>query len=127
MVSLSAGDLLFENGGRWSLAGEAVGPISSFGPWTTWTRTDLHGFCKWVMDALALLREFVQEWANWVREDPSSHPFKWLRPDFAPPLPYLACNLRMRTSGNFCSDGHEKVTSQAFLDFVGDHLPKAGH
>ena len=31
----------------------------------------------------------IQAWSNWIREDLSVHPYKWLRPDFVPPAPYL--------------------------------------
>ena len=75
-----------------------TGPVTSFEPWTHWIPPDLHGFYKWAMDALALLDEFflkvvhsrqtaqLQAWSNWIREDLTSHPHQWLRPDFVPPL-----------------------------------------
>ena len=56
------------------------------------------------MDTLALLNEFVlkvvhhrqtarlQAWSNSIREDLTSHPYQWLRPEFVPPAPYLVCN-----------------------------------
>ena len=28
-------------------------------------------------------------WANWIREDLTSRPYKWLRPEFVPLAPYL--------------------------------------
>ena len=74
-----------------------TGPVTSFEPWTHWIPPDLHGFYKWAMDTLALLNEFVlkvvhhcqiarlQAWSNWIREDLSSHPYQWLRPEFVPP------------------------------------------
>ena len=33
----------------------------------------------------------IQAWSNWIRQNPSSHSCKWLRPDFVPPAPYLVC------------------------------------
>ena len=29
----------------------------------------------------------VQDWRNWIREDPPVHPYRWLRPDLVPPAP----------------------------------------
>ena len=68
----------------------------------------LHGFYKWVFDTLGLLHDFVkhlvvvvvrrdsglQRWACWLREDLSSGPHAWLRPDVVPPS--LFWLLRMR-------------------------------
>ena len=80
-----------------------TGPVTSFDPWTHWIPPDLHGFYKWAMDTLALLSEFVLKvvrhrqtsrpiaWSNWIREDLASRPYKWLRPEFVPPAPYLVC------------------------------------
>ena len=76
-----------------------LGRIGSLPP----SSPDLHGFYKWVMDALATLNEFVlkvvhcrqptrlQAWSNWIREDLTSHPYQWLPPDFVPPAPCLVC------------------------------------
>ena len=122
-----------------------LGPIGS-----------LHGFYKWAVDTLALLNEFVlkvvrhrqtsrlQAWSNWIREDLTSHPYQWLRPEFVPPAPYLVCKPEDSPNGSgilvqpalidahyrkawmpyFRRDGHPVVTAQAFLEFVGDHLPQ---
>ena len=130
-----------------------TGPVTSFEPWTHWIPPDLHGFCKWAVDTLALLNEFVlkvvhhrqtarlQAWSNWIREDLTSHR---LRPEFVPLAPYLVCNPQDSPTGSgilvqpalidahfrkawmpyFRRDGHPVVTPQAFLDFVGDHLPQ---
>ena len=108
------------------------------------------------MDTLAIFNEFVlkvvhhretsrlQAWSNWIREDLTSHPYQWLRPEFVPPAPYLVCKPEDSPNGsgilvqpalidahfhkawmpNFRRDGHPVVTTQAFLDFVGDHLPQ---
>ena len=108
------------------------------------------------MDTLALLNEFVlkvvhhrqtarlQAWSNWIREDLTSHPYQWLRPEFVPPALYLVCKPQDSPNGSgilvqpalvdahfrkawmpyFRRDGHPVVTPQAFLDFVGDHLPQ---
>ena len=133
-----------------------TGPITSFEPWTSWIPPDLHGFYQWVMDALALLNDFILQvvrlrhssrsisWANWIREDLASRPYQWLRPEFVPPAPYLVCEPRESPNGSgilvqpalidahfrkawmpyFRREGHPVVTVQAFLDFVGDHLPQ---
>ena len=108
------------------------------------------------MDTLALLNEFVlkvvrhrqtsrcQAWSNWIREDLTSRPYQWLRPEFVPPAPYLVCKPQDSPNGSgllvqpalidahfrkawmpyFRREGHPIVTIQAFLDFVGDHLPQ---
>ena len=77
------------------------GPISSLHPWDNWIPPDLHGFYKWVFDSLEVLNGFlkqvvvsrrdvgVRKWTRWLREDVSSGPYVWLRPDFVPPPPFL--------------------------------------
>ena len=133
-----------------------TGPVTSLDPWTHWIPPDLHGFYKWAMDTSALLNEFVlkvvrhrqtsrfQAWSNWIREDLTSRPYQWLRPEFVPPAPYLVCKPQDSPNGSgilvqpalidahfrkawmpyFRREGHPVVTVQAFLDFVGDHLPQ---
>ena len=39
-------------------------------------------------------------WRNWIREDPSVHPYKWLRPDLVPPAPFLQCKLHLTPGGS---------------------------
>ena len=75
------------------------GPISSLHPWDDWISPDIHGFYKWVFDPLEMLNGFfrqvvvsrkedgVRKWTRWLREDLSSRPYVWLRPDFVPPPP----------------------------------------
>ena len=75
------------------------GPISSLHPWDDWVPPDLHGFYKWVFDSLEVLNGFlrqvvvsrrddgIRQWNRWLREDLSSRPYVWLRPDFVPPSP----------------------------------------
>ena len=85
-----------------------------------------------------------QAWSNWIREDLASRPCRWLRPEFVPPAPYLVCKPQDSPNGSgilvqpalidahfrkawmpyFRREGHPVVTVQAFLDFVGDHLPQ---
>ena len=133
-----------------------TGPVTSFEPWSSWIPPDLRGFYKWAMDTSALLNEFVLRvvrhrqssrslaWANWIREDLASRPYKWLRPEFVPPAPYLVCKPQDSPDGSgilvqpvfidahfrkawmpyFRRAGHPVVTTQAFLDFVDDHLPQ---
>ena len=70
------------------------GPISSLHPWDNWVPPDLHGFYKWF---LGFLRQVVvsrrdvgiRQWNRWLREDLSSRPCVWLRPDFVRPSPLL--------------------------------------
>ena len=77
------------------------GPLSSHHPWDSGVPPDLHGFYKWVFDSLELLNGFlrqvaisrrdvgIRKWTRWLREDLSSRPYVWLRPDFVPPSPFL--------------------------------------
>ena len=77
------------------------GPVSSLHPWDNWVPPDLHGFYKWVFDSLEVLNGFlrqvvvsrrdvgIRQWTRWLREDLSSRPYVWLRPDFVPPSPFL--------------------------------------
>ena len=77
------------------------GPISSPEPLDRWIPPDLHGFHKWIFDSLELLNGFlkqvvdscrdvgIRKWTRWLREDLSSRPYVWLRPDFLPPSPFL--------------------------------------
>ena len=66
------------------------GPICSLDLWNGWVPPDLHGFCKWVFDALDVLSDFTRQVVvsrrdaglNWLREDLGSRPNAWLRPDF---------------------------------------------
>ena len=76
------------------------GPISSLHPWDKWIPPDLHSFYRWVFDSLEVLDGFlkqvvvcrrdigIRKWVNWLREDLSSRPYSWLRPDFVPPSPF---------------------------------------
>ena len=77
------------------------GPISSLHPWVDWIHPDLHGFYRWFFDSLELLNGIlkqvvvsrrdvgIRKWTRWLREDLSSRPYAWLRPDFVPPSPFL--------------------------------------
>ena len=54
-----------------------------------------------MFDSLGLLNSFlrkvvvsrrdvaVRKWTRWLREDLSSRPYVWLRPDFVPPSPFF--------------------------------------
>ena len=41
----------------------------------------------------------IREWPNWIREDPLTHPNKWLRPDLVPPAPFLQCKPHLTPGG----------------------------
>ena len=81
------------------------GPISSLHPWDNWIPPDLHGFYKWVFDSLKVLNGFfkqvvvsrrdvgIRKWTWWLREDLSSRPYVWLRPDFVPPSPFSSSRI----------------------------------
>ena len=130
------------------------GPISSLHPWDNWVPPDLHGFYRGFFDSLQVLNGFlkhvvvsrrdlgIRKWVNWLREDLSSRPFAWLRPDFVPLSPFLVvkdpqtgssrilvelhlidAEFRKAWMSFFCRSGHPVVTSDQFLDFVGHLLP----
>ena len=77
------------------------GPLTSLHPWDSGIPPDLHGFFQWVFDSLELLNDFlgqvvfsrrdvgIRKWTRWLREDLSSRPYVWLRPDFVPLSPFL--------------------------------------
>ena len=85
-----------------------------------------------------------REWVNWLREDLSSRPYAWLRPDFVPPSPFflvvkdpqtksyrilvephlIDAEFRKDWMPFFCRSGHPVVTPDQFLGFVGHLLPQ---
>ena len=128
---------------------------SRFHPWDSGIPPDLHGFFWWVFDSLELLNGFlkqvvvsrrdvrVRKWARWLREDLSSKPYVWLRPDFVPPSPFLLIKDPQTQSSRilvephlidaefrkawmpfFCRSGHPVVTPDQFLVFIGHLLPQ---
>ena len=131
------------------------GPISSLHPWDDWLPPDLHGFYRWVFDSLAELNKFfrrvvvsrrdegIRRWKRWLREDLSSRPYAWLRPDFVPPSPFLIVRDSQTQSSHivvqphlidaefrkawmpyFSRFGHPEVSAVQFLGFVGQFLPQ---
>ena len=40
--------------------------------------------------------EAIRGWRNCFREDPMVHPYKWLRPDLVPLLPFFSVSLTLR-------------------------------
>ena len=106
-------------------------------------------------DSLELLNDFlkqvvvrrrhvgIRKWVTWLREDLSSRPCAWLRPDFVLPSPILVvkdpqtqssrifvqphlvdAELRKAWMPFFCWSGHPVVTPDQFLEFVGHLLPQ---
>ena len=131
------------------------GPISSLHPWENWVPPDLHGFYRRVFDSLEVLNGFVRQvvvsrrdegirrWNRWLREDLSSRPYAWLRPDFVPPSPFLVvkdpptqssqiivephlidAEFRKAWMPYFCRSGHPQVSAEQVLDFIGHFLPQ---
>ena len=121
-----------------------------------WVPPDLHGFLKWVFDSLEVLNGFLRQvvvsrrdegirrWKRWLREDLSSRPYAWLRPDFVPPSPFLVVRDPQTQSSHvlvephlidaefreawmpyFCRSGHPEVSAEQFLGFIGHLLPQA--
>ena len=44
--------------------------------------------------------EAIRGWRNWLREDPLVNPYKWLRPDFVPPAPFVQCEPHLTPGGS---------------------------
>ena len=44
--------------------------------------------------------EAIRGWRNWIREDPSVHLYRWLRPDLVPPAPFLQCEPCLTPDGS---------------------------
>ena len=77
------------------------GPLSSLHPWDSGIPPDLHGFYRWVFASLEVLNSSfklvvvsrrdlgIRKWVSWLREDLSSLPCAWPRPDFVPPSSFL--------------------------------------
>ena len=94
------------------------GPITSLHPWDDWIPPDLHGFFKWVFDSLEALNGFlrqvvvsrrddgIREWTGLLREDLSSRPYAWLRPDFFPPSPFLVVKDPQTQSSRILVEPH---------------------
>ena len=101
----------------------------------------LNGFLKQVVVSRRDIG--IRKWVNWLREDLSSPPYAWLRPDFVPPSPFLFVKDPQTGSSRilvelhlidaefrkdwmpfFCRSGHPVVTPDQFLDFVGRLLPQ---
>ena len=80
---------------------------------------------------------------RWLREDLSSRPYAWLRPDFLPPSPFLVVKDPQTQSSRilvephlidaefrkswmpfFCRSAHPVVTPDQFLGFIGHLLPQ---
>ena len=127
-----------------------VVPFLLFITGKNWVPPDLHGFYKWVFDSLEVLNGFLRQvvvsrrddgirrWNRWLREDLSSRPYAWLRPDFVPPSPFLVvkdpqtqssqiivephlidAEFRKAWMPYFCRSGHPPVSAEQFLDFIG--------
>ena len=85
----------------------------------------------------------IRGWETWVREDPSIHPYKWLRPDLVPPAPFLQRKPHLTPDGSgvvsdparideefrkawlpyFCRSGQREASLEEFDREVEDWLP----
>ena len=96
----------------------------------------MNGFFRQVV--LSRKDEGIRRWNRWLREDLSSRPYAWLRPDFVPPSPFLVgkdpptqssriivephlidAEFRQAWMPYFCRSGHPHVSAEQFLDFIG--------
>ena len=87
--------------------------------------------------------EAIRGWRNWIREDPSVHPYRWLRPDLVPPAPFLQCEPCLTPGGSgvlsdparideefrkawlpyFCRSGQRETSLDEFSFAVDGWLP----
>ena len=44
--------------------------------------------------------EAIRGWGIWLREDPTVHPYQWLRPDMVLPAPFLQCKPHLTPGGS---------------------------
>ena len=42
----------------------------------------------------------IRGWRHWIREEPCSRPYKWLRPDLVPPSTFLSCDPAITAGGS---------------------------
>ena len=85
----------------------------------------------------------IRRWKRWLREDLSSRPYAWLRPDFVPPSPFLVvkdpqtqssqvivephlidAEFRKAWMPYFCRSSHPEVSAEQFLGFIGHFSPQ---
>ena len=48
----------------------------------------------------------IRKWTRWLREDLSSRPYSWLRPDFVPPSPFLVIKDPQTQSSRILIEPH---------------------
>ena len=64
----------------------------------------LNGFLELVV---VRRRDFgIRKWVSWLREDLSSRPYAWLRPDFVPPPPFLVVKDPQTQSSRILVEPH---------------------
>ena len=44
--------------------------------------------------------EAIRVWRNWIREDTMVHLYRWLRPDWVHPAPFLQCKPHLTPGGS---------------------------
>ena len=87
--------------------------------------------------------EAILGWRNWLREDPFVHPYRWLRPDWVLPAPFLQCDPLVTPGGSgvwagpgridgefrkawlphFCPSGRRETSLEEFTQEVDGWLP----
>ena len=61
----------------------------------------IESITKFVQHVVAFGREAsIRGWRDWILEDPSVHPKRWLRADLVPPAPFLVCDPRDTVDGS---------------------------
>ena len=70
----------------------------------------------------------VRKWTRWLREDLSSWPYVWLRPDFVPPSPFLVVEDPRTKTSRILVEPHliddPVVTPEQFFGLIGHPLPQ---
>ena len=56
--------------------------------------------CDFIHQVVVHRRDEAIWGCNWIREDPSVHPYRWLRPDLVPPAPFLQCEPHCTPDGS---------------------------
>ena len=107
--------------------------------------SDVHHRLFDIIHAVVVHRrdEAIRGWRNWIREDPTVHPYRWLRPDFVPPAPFLQCKPHLTPGGSgvladpdrideefrkawlpyFCRSGQRDTSLEEFDSEVDGWLP----
>ena len=98
---------------------------------------DLHGFFKWVSDALDVRNDFVRQevtsrrdagwrtWGRWLHEDLGTRSHQWLRADFVPPSAFLVVEDREAETCRILVEPH--LVGAEFRETCMPYFCRSGH